>query len=348
MQSSVYPQDRIGRDRWIRDRRGQRPQGDVWRAHGWFVESERLIDGRVGLVLTALLRSRECPWRCLMCDLWKFTVTQPIPIGAITAQLDQVLSEAKLDPRWPELREIKLYNGGSFFDAGAVPPADHESLAASLRGFARVIVECHPALVNERACRFRDQLASGSQPGSEPRLEVAMGLETVHPVALERLNKRMSLETFQRAAALLQRERIALRVFVLVQPPFVPESEALLWAERSVEFAFDCGATVVSLIPTRPGNGAIEALIAEGHYTIPKLETLEAALARGLAGGRGRVFADVWDLNQFSRCAACFPNRRARIESMNHNQNRLPPLFCALCGYGLTGDRDERMNETGF
>ena len=52
-----------------------------------------------------------------------------------------------------------------------------------------------------------------------------MGLETAHPDALERLNKRMTLDQFRRAAGAARRRDVALRVFVLVAPPFVPASE---------------------------------------------------------------------------------------------------------------------------
>ena len=35
------------------------------------------------------------------------------------------------------------------------------------------------------------------------RLEIAMGLETVHPEVLRRLNKRMTLDDFERATTFL-------------------------------------------------------------------------------------------------------------------------------------------------
>lgn len=147
-----------------------------------------------------------------------------------------------------------------------------------------------------------------------------MGLETVHPEVLPKLNKRMTLDQFARTADFLRQHNIALRVFVLVKPPFLDEAEALEWAARSVDFAFDCGATVVSLIPTRPGNGALETLAARGEFAPPKLATLEAAFDYGIGLRRGRVFADTWDLGKFSDCAACFPARQARLERMNLSQ----------------------------
>jgi hypothetical protein len=167
--------------------------------------------------------------------------------------------------------------------------------------------------------------------GLASRLEVAMGLETAHPEVLAKLNKRVTLEQFAAAAAFLKRAGIALRVFVLVKPPFMNEGEALEWAVRSTQFAFDCGAEVVSLIPTRSGNGALEALAAQGQFAPPRLATLEAALERGLALKRGRVFADTWDLVKFSDCSKCFAVRRERLEQMNLGQQGLPPIRCEHC-----------------
>ncbi|MBC8002638.1 MAG: hypothetical protein H7X97_08630, partial [Opitutaceae bacterium] len=218
------------------------------------------------------------------------------------------------------LRQIKLYNSGSFFDPRAIPPDDHAAIASRLRDFERIIVECHPALVTEDILSFRDQLTPG--------LEIAMGLETAHPDVLEKLNKRMTLEQFRRAADFLRRHGIALRVFVLVRPPFLNEAEALEWANRSTDFAFDCGATAVSLIPTRPGNGALEALAASGQFSEPRLATLEAAHVHGVARKRGRVFADLWDLQRFSSCDRCFQSRHDRLDRINLNQMVEPPVDC--------------------
>ena len=81
-----------------------------------------------------------------------------------------------------------------------------------------------------------------------------MGLETVHPTVLPRLNKRFTLEQFAQAATFLRKNGIEVRAFVLVQPPFMRASEAVEWAVKSAQFAFSCGAGVVSLIPTRAGE----------------------------------------------------------------------------------------------
>jgi radical SAM enzyme (TIGR01210 family) len=328
---SGYPDPPAARDRWILARRPPRPRHDLAKPQGAFIEDECAASGAIAPVLTVLLTSRECPWRCLMCDLWRFTVTQDIPPGVIPAQIQHALHNL---PPGSHPRQVKLYNAGSFFDPRAVPPVDDDAIAAQLARFERVIVECHPALVGPRCRRFRDRLAAHATAASAapPALEVAMGLETAHPAVLAKLNKRMTLDQFRRAADFLCERNLALRVFILVQPPFLPAEAAVEWSVRSAELAFDCGATAATLIPTRAGNGALDALAAAGEFTPPRLATLEAALKAGIALRRGRVFADVWDLERFADCAVCFPARAERLRQMNLTQRVLPRVVCAACG----------------
>lgn len=321
MPEADYPQQSAERDRWILARRAARNALDPRRPYAYLLEDERAEDGAVVPVATIFLTNRECPWRCLMCDLWQNTLTERLPPGAIPEQIDHAL--AHLAPA----RQIKLYNSGSFFDSQAIPVEDYDAIARRVASFERVVVESHPALVGPRCVHLRDLLLP-------VRLEVAMGLETVHPEAGPRLNKRMTLDQFARAADFLQDLGVALRTFILVKPPFLEESEALEWAVRSLNFAFDCGASVAILIPTRFGNGAMEALGEQGHFSPPALGTLEAALASGIAEGRGRVFADLWDLEIFSNCRHCFAARAERLRIMNLQQT-VPPLPpCDHCGGG--------------
>jgi len=267
-----------------------------------------------------------------MCDLWQQTLPPGASAIPIASQIDHSLEALPADPGAAP-RILKLYNAGSFFDAGAVPPAEYPAIAERCAAFERVVVECHPALIGPPILRFLAALraASCSCPTGPTRLEVAMGLETVHPDILPRLNKRMTLEQFAEAARFLTAQDIALRAFVLLQPPFLPESEAVPWALRSVDFAFDCRAGVVTLIPVRTGNGALEALRQQGLFTPPRLATLEAALAAGMPHRRGLLFADLWDLDKTAECDLCFPARKARLIRMNEEQQILPLPTCPAC-----------------
>ena len=318
--ASIYPASDAERSKWILERRPQREALDPWRPYAFFVEEEVSASGERVPVAAVFLTNRECPWRCLMCDLWRNTLADEVPAGAIPAQIDHALEQL------PPAREIKLYNSGSFFDPHAIPIDDYPAISSKVNAFERVIVESHPALVGERTLMFRDLLSG--------RLEVAMGLEIVYPDVLARLNKRMTLEQFSAAAEWLRKNDIDLRVFILIKPPFMDEAEAVEWAERSLDFAFDCGATAASLIPTRGGNGALEELERNGEFSPPQMQTIEAAVHYGLSLKRGRVFVDLWDLRTPQACPACHNARFSRLGEMNRCQSILPPVFCDKCGAG--------------
>jgi radical SAM enzyme (TIGR01210 family) len=216
---------------------------------------------------------------------------------------------------------LKLYNSGSFFDPHAIPPEDYAAIAARASRFDRLIVENHPALIGDSCLHFRDLLGCD--------LEVAMGLETAHPEVLAKLNKRMTLDQFSKAANFLRRHGIDVRVFILVQPPYMAPAEALAWAQRGLDFAMENGATAVTLIPTRAGNGAMETLIKSGDFTAPALHTLESAVEYGLSLKAGRVFADLWGLRE--SCSRCHAQRATRLQQMNLRQVSLDRISCARC-----------------
>ena len=288
--------------------------------HGFFLEQERSASGSIVSSGTILLTNKECPWRCLMCDLWKNTLTETVPHGAIAHQIRFALGRFEAEPT-----QIKLYNSGSFFDSAAIPMADYPEIARAIAFARHVIVESHPRLIGQKALTLRDLL-----PGT---LEIALGLETIHPGVLPRLNKKFDLDDFQRAAGFLSVKGIALRAFVLVNPPFITdEAEALDWTVKSAAFAFSCGASVVTLIPTREGNGAMEQLRESGLFKRPGLSTLEQALDLTLDLRAGRVFADTWDLDRFSNCSECLEKRRERLHAMNLSQAASLPISCSACG----------------
>jgi radical SAM enzyme (TIGR01210 family) len=313
----VYPEQAA--TAWItRQRPARTAVLDAQKPHGFFLEQERTEPGTIIDCATILLTNKECPWRCLMCDLWKQTLERAVPAGAIPAQIEYALDRLGGEPE-----QVKLYNSGSFFDRAAIPESDYKAIAEKVRFAKRVVVESHPRLVGEKALRLRDLL--------EGSLEVAMGLETVHPEALRRLNKKFTLDQFGEAALFLKTNGISLRVFLLVHPPFLREAEAMEWLERAIRFAFGCGATVVSLIPTRGGKGAMQSLQEEGHFRSPRLSDLERGLLTGISLQRGRVFADTWNLEEFSQCATCFAARKRRIEGINLSQKFMEQNACPDC-----------------
>jgi radical SAM enzyme (TIGR01210 family) len=296
---------------------------DPYTAHGSLLEEERRPDGTLEHALTVFLAGAECPFTCSFCDLWRFTIDGPTPIGALPKQLSDVLRS--LDASAPRPDRLKLYNASNFFDRRAVPAADLPRIAELASPFAGVTVESHASTIGPATLEFAHLLTGGG------RLEVAVGLETIHPLAAANLNKRLDLAVFDRAARWLADNGMDLRVFVLLGAPYVPADESVEWTVRTVEYAVQRGASIVSIIPVRGGNGEMERLEELGQFTPPTLSQLEAALDGCVQFTSTVVTADLWDVEQLSACSHCRRARIDRLARLNVSGRAERLIVCAEC-----------------
>lgn len=288
-------------DHEILELRTSKKELDPRKPYHYLHEREVDAEGTVRRVNTVFLTNTECPFKCVMCDLWKHTLDEPAPPDAIPTQIEYALQ------RLPKASVVKLYNNGNFFDTRAIPEAAYPAIAGLLSHYDHVIVENHPKLCNHRCLKFSRML--------DGTLEIAMGLETIHPQVLPKLNKQITTDLFKQAAQFLADNGISFRTFLLLNPPF----------------AFDCGAAVCSIIPTRGGNGIMDKLQQQGEFVPPTLDALEEAFERVLALKKGRVFVDLWDLERFSSCPHCFEDRKERLHTMNLTQQPQPGKTCTHC-----------------
>ena len=190
--------------------------------------------------------------------------------------------------------------------------------------FAAVTVESHANTIGSRTLAFAEQITG--------RLEVAVGLETIHPAAAAQLNKHLDLAQFDSAARFLSDNGIDLRVFVLLGAPHVPAEESVEWTVRTVEYAAARGASVVSIIPVRGGNGEMERLQALREFTPPVLSQLEDALDRSLQFTNTVATADLWDAERLAACEHCTSNRIERMRRLNVTGRAESRIACTMCG----------------
>ncbi len=277
-------------------------------------------DGKGGDVetTTVFLTGAECPFRCTMCDLWAYTSSERTPVGAIPFQLSQVLSVGDSDKR----RWLKLYNASNFFEPRSIPQEDLAKIAGYCSKFERVIVENHPRFCDDRMQSFAQTIRG--------QLEVAMGLETIHPVALADMNKGMTLDDFDRAVETCHKLAIDVRAFVLLHPPGIPMPESMEWTWKTVAYALERQVRHVSIIPTRAGNGWIDALVEQTQYQLPTVELVRALYVTRYEHDiqipySSVVEFDLWDWDNLKGgCAYCRPILKELISKCNRTQNLIP------------------------
>lgn len=301
-------------DSWVRSYRGSKNSVEASKPYAFLVEDEVGDHGLMEKVATIFLTNKECPFQCVMCDLWKNTLDHPLNPGDIPQQIEYALAQL------PPADSIKLYNSGNFFDVNAIPVKDYQAIAELVKGYRKVIIENHPKLITKNTFRFNEML--------KPNLEIAMGLETVHQGVLQQLNKKMTLDDFSKAVAILNAQNIHTRAFILLKPPFLNETEGVTWAKKSLDFAFENGVKRCAVIPTRHGNGALDKLGKLGHFSPPTLQSLEQVMDYAVVNYPGQVFADLWDLDLFSKCSKCFQQRKHRLAQFNLLQKPISEVSC--------------------
>lgn len=271
---------------------------------------------------TLFLTGMECPFHCSMCDLWQFTLADATPVGALAHQIEEGLSELSEPCDW-----VKLYNASNFFDPRAVPEEDHGRISQAVKHFERVIVENHPRLMGARVLRFQDRLQS--------QLEIAMGLETIHPISMAWLDKQMSLDDFGAAMEFCGKHGIDRRVFLILQPPGTPPEEAVDSGLQAAKLAASLGARHISMIPLRSGNGVVDRLLHDQSIQLPDASQLEKWLfaAQKLLPDTV-ITVDLWDWEKMEgHCQECVEVRRERLSRRNiaaySTENRIPqPSSC--------------------
>jgi uncharacterized Fe-S cluster-containing MiaB family protein len=254
-------------------------------------EEELGPDGIVKRVDTLFLNNKECPFQCVMCDLWKHTLDEPTLPGAIVHQIDVAMSTLPSDGE-----VIKLYNSGNFFDSKAIPPEDYPEICARIARYERVILENHPKLCDERVIAFTKYLPSTT------RVELALGIETIHPQWLEGLNKSLTLEDIERAVQWAHAQAFDVRAFLLLHAPTISKRNGVvedasldqrrIWTLKSVEWVQDKGFTAATLIPLRPD------LLPTGAGDAPTREEIEwTAIEAKKIADQMRLFVDCWDMD---------------------------------------------------
>jgi uncharacterized Fe-S cluster-containing MiaB family protein len=146
-------------NKWILAHRGPKNSVNPNEPYAFLVEKELMPSGKIEDVATIFLTNKECPFRCLMCDLWKNTTDSTVPLGAIPGQIEFALEKL------PSVEHIKLYNSGNFFDPKAIPVEDYEAIAKLLCGFRTVLVENHPKLMDEKSAGFSAVVEGGVTGG---------------------------------------------------------------------------------------------------------------------------------------------------------------------------------------
>jgi hypothetical protein len=229
---------------------------------------------------------------------------------AAVVQLESHFSEIPLAK--PDL--LALYNDGSFFSDREVSSADRLEVARWVRdrGFRRLVVESLPQFLTiERLRVFLASLAP-------TKLTVGVGLQSATDLVREIcVNTSFSRSVFERAVDTTLGLGAEIKVYVMLKPPFLLESEAIADVATTASYLNGLGVSNLTLCPTRVAENTLVArLYQEGLFHPPDLWTVAAAVAVCSRHIKCRVAMQNLTGGDFDAVMSSAPTVAARVRLM--------------------------------
>ena len=238
------------------------------------------LDGQVVPRAVITLRSVGCAWSrlsggCTMCGHWAGASIEEKPDPQILfRQFD--LAFSKVD--WSRTPVLCLYNGGSVLNRDEVPEDVFSRILdriAAQAGIRVVALETRDEYVDE------DRLMQMKRVLGRRTIRIAMGLESAREdVRCIAVHKGSSLSRFNSACQAIKRVG-RLRLYVLVKPPWLTESEMIDDADAAIRLAVKLGADDIHFEPvTVQRHTLVNLLWRLERYRMPWLWSVIEVLRR--------------------------------------------------------------------
>ncbi len=180
----------------------------------WF--TQEVVDNRTVKALNVVIPTRGCSYnKCYMCSY------------SLHSQERTFLQEFK-ELMKKEFEKIKIFTSGSFLDKKELPESVRNHILDTVRekGVKEVTIETRP--------EYAEEAHSVQSYLGDITVEVALGLESACDRVLEFcINKGFTYQNFEKAVHTLDRMKV--KAYLLVKPPFLTEYEAVEDAVHSAE-----------------------------------------------------------------------------------------------------------------
>lgn len=294
---------------------------------GYHEVSVAYIDGEAVERIILILRGCGCEWAyrdfggCTMCGhLTGSTKGKTVPKAQLKKQFDEAMNATDFS-KYPMLC---LYNGGSFLNEVEIPVDLRRYMykqIESIPHIKRLIIESRPEYITAELLDEIEELMPTTT------VEIGVGFETANDIIRDLvLNKGVTSDELKAMGKLFKGRRTKLLAYVLVNPPFLTESEAILDTVNAIEFAHECGADIVSLEAVSIQHLTLVSFMAEaGFYKTPWIwsmfEIVKQTNHLGLDMRIGGFEFFPIPKEFTSNCSACDEEMIQKIQEFNHTND---------------------------
>jgi radical SAM enzyme (TIGR01210 family) len=222
---------------------------------------------------------------------------------------------------------VKLFTSGSFLDPSEIPVPIQKKILATLNNTAeKISVESRPEYITEKSLRAIQENVQLK------KFEVGIGLETSNDLVREKaINKGFTFQDYKKAAALLKKQKVGVKTYMLLKPPFLTEKESL---NDCIKTAKDTApyTDLLSLNPTNvQHHTVVEYLWKRNQYRPPWLWSIVEFLRQSKSLTKAFVKCDVvggGSNRGAHNCGICDKKVLHAIEEFSLTQNN--DVFRAL------------------
>ena len=200
-----------------------------------------------------ILESGKCAWgKCIFCSFGKKDAG-PADVNYLKHRIDRGLDGGTV-------HTLKFFNSGSFLDKNQVPTEAQDYLfkKCNVSGVKELIVECRPEFLSE------ETLWELKKRTGLLRLTFALGLEVADDRVLEKIQKGMTLDKYERAAKLLKKFGFGVRTYLMANLPFVKDVRGSL--DRSVKYALKFSDSVAIINAFAYGYSGLFKMWLDGDW----------------------------------------------------------------------------------
>jgi radical SAM enzyme (TIGR01210 family) len=232
----------------------------------YWVEKD-VLDGDVVNAFVMILRTQGCHWAlssgCSMCGYINDATKSRVSDDDLWYQYKRVMQNYSGE------KIVKVFTSGSFLDEDEIPSGTQDKILKDLSERTdKIIIESRPEFIDSKRLMGKENL------------EVAIGLESANNIILKHsINKGFEFENYMKAVNILAEQKIGVKTYLLVKPPFLSERDAIFDCISSAKKIANQSQTISYNPVNIQSSTLVERLWRRGEYRSPWLWSVVEVLA---------------------------------------------------------------------
>ncbi len=230
-----------------------------------FWSEKDVLKNKIVDTFVIILRTKGCSWAkksgCSMCGYFNDSIWESVSNEDILTQFQTAMDS------YSNQSFIKIFTSGSFLDNEEISSTVRTKILSNLYKSAdKVSVESRPEFIHSKELVKINNISNGKI------FEIGIGLETANDIIREKnINKGFTFNNYKKVAELLKQNKMKLKTYVLIKPPFLTEKESINDTNETIQKIKNLTDTI-SFNPTNiQRNTVVNYLWRKNMYRPPWL-----------------------------------------------------------------------------